>query len=132
MDNQLVIKIILIALFVVFGIVLVLPGTGARRLAIRRILLLLTTLAAVVAIVFPELVNELANLVGVGRGTDLILYVLVVVFIGNSISNSIRHRQLEREVTKLARTLALAAALPPAPPEPEQSEGGGKPEAAAP
>ena len=130
MDNQLVIKIILIALFVVFGIVLVLPGTGARRLAIRRILLLLTTLAAVVAIVFPELVNELANLVGVGRGTDLILYVLVVVFIGNSISNSIRHRQLEREVTKLARTLALAAALPPA--EPEQSEGGGKPEAAAP
>ena len=132
MDNQLVIKIILIALFVVFGIVLVLPGTGARRLAIRRILLLLTTLAAVVAIVFPELVNELANLVGVGRGTDLILYVLVVVFIGNSISNSIRHRQLEREVTKLARTLALAAALPPAEPEPEQSEGGGTPEAAAP
>lgn len=132
MDNQLVIKIILIALFVVFGIVLVLPGTGARRLAIRRILLLLTTLAAVVAIVFPELVNELANLVGVGRGTDLILYVLVVVFIGNSISNSIRHRQLEREVTKLARTLALAAALPPAQAEPEQSEGGGKPEAAAP
>jgi hypothetical protein len=133
MDNQLVIKIILIALFVVFGIVLVLPGTGARRLAIRRILLLLTTLAAVVAIAFPELVNELANLVGVGRGTDLILYVLVVVFIGNSISNSIRHRQLEREVTKLARSLALASALPPAEPEREQSEGGSsKPEAAAP
>lgn len=132
MDNQLVIKIILIALFVVFGIVLVLPGTGARRLAIRRILLLLTTLAAVVAIAFPELVNELANLVGVGRGTDLILYVLVVVFIGNSISNSIRHRQLEREVTKLARSLALASALPPAEPEREQSEGGSsKPEAAA-
>jgi hypothetical protein len=133
MDNQLVIKIILIALFVVFGIVLVLPGTGARRLAIRRILLLLTTLAAVVAIAFPELVNELANLVGVGRGTDLILYVLVVVFIGNSISNSIRHRQLEREVTKLARSLALASALPPAEPEHEQSQGGSsKPEAAAP
>jgi len=133
MDNQLVIKIILIALFVVFGIVLVLPGTGARRLAIRRILLLLTTLAAVVAIAFPELVNELANLVGVGRGTDLILYVLVVVFIGNSISNSIRHRQLEREVTKLARSLALASALPPAESEHEQSEGGSsKPEAAAP
>ena len=57
MDNQLVIKIILIALFVVFGIVLVLPGTGARRLAIRRILLLLTTLAAVVAIAFLSLIH---------------------------------------------------------------------------
>jgi len=90
MDNQLIIKIILIVLFVVFGIALILPAVGARRLAIRRILLLLATLAAVVAIAFPELVNGLANLVGVGRGTDLVLYVLVVVFIGNSISNSIR------------------------------------------
>jgi hypothetical protein len=123
MDNQLIIKIILIALFVVFGIALVLPSTGARRLAIRRILLLLTTLAGIVAIAFPELVNDLANLVGVGRGTDLILYVLVVVFIGNSISNSIRHRQLEREVTKLARTVAIASAPPPGKTEREREEG---------
>jgi|SRR5690349_9624746 small membrane protein len=117
MDNQLIIKIILIVLFVVFGIALILPAVGARRLAIRRILLLLATLAAVVAIAFPELVNGLANLVGVGRGTDLVLYVLVVVFIGNSISNSIRHRQLEREVTKLARQVAISSA--PAPVERE-------------
>jgi len=88
MDNQLIIKIILIVLFVVFGIALILPAVGARRLAIRRILLLLATLAAVVAIAFPELVNGLANLVGVGRGTDLVLYVLVVVFV---------EREIERE-----------------------------------
>ena len=113
MDSQFAIKIILIALFVVFGIALVLPATGARRLAIRRVLLLLTTLAGIVAIAFPQIVNDLANLLGVGRGTDLILYVLVVVFIGTSISNSIRHRHLEREVTKLARRVALDAAPPP-------------------
>lgn len=113
MDDQLIIKIILIALFVIFAIALVLPVTGARRLAIRRILLLLTTLAGIVAIAFPELVNQLANLVGVGRGTDLVLYVLVIVFIGNSIASSIRHRQLEREVTRLARTVAISNAPAP-------------------
>jgi hypothetical protein len=134
MDNQLVIKIILIVLFVAFGIALVLPAVGARRLAIRRILLLLATLAAVVAIAFPELVNGLANLVGVGRGTDLVLYVLVVVFIGNSISNSIRHRQLEREVTKLARKVAIASAPLPVgrDVEPDQPGGEGATGAAAP
>jgi small membrane protein len=132
MDNQLAIKVILIALFVAFGIVLLLPGRGARRLAIRRVALLLTTVAGIVAIAFPQLVNTLANLLGVGRGTDLILYVLVVVFIGNSISNSIRHRQLEREVTKLARSVALGTAPPAGEHEPEQSGDGSKPGAAAP
>ncbi|MET0781324.1 MAG: DUF2304 domain-containing protein, partial [Microbacterium sp.] len=92
MDSQFAIKIILIVVFVVFAVALVLPGQGARRLAIRRVLLLLTAMAGIVAIAFPQLVNSLANLLGVGRGTDLILYVLVVVFIGTSISNSLRHR----------------------------------------
>lgn len=113
MGNQVVIKVILIALFVAFALVLIVPVSGARRLAVRRVLLLLTTIAGILAIAFPELLNALANLVGVGRGTDLVLYVLVVVFVGNAISNSISHRQLEREVTKLARTAAITAAPPP-------------------
>jgi hypothetical protein len=123
MDNQLVIKIILIALFVAFAFVLIVPVSGARRLAVRRILLLLTTIAGIVAIAFPELLNSLANLVGVGRGTDLVLYVLVVVFVGNAISNSISHRQLEREMTMLARKAAIASAPPPRKPMvPEEDE----------
>lgn len=113
MDNQLVIKIILITLFVLFGIALVLPVTGARRLAIRRLLLVFVTIGGIVAISFPDLLNGVANLVGVGRGTDLVLYVLVVVFIGNSIASSIRHRQLEREMTMLARNIAISGAPSP-------------------
>jgi len=132
MDNQLVIKIILISLFVVFGVALVLPVSGARRLAIRRLLLLLVALAGILAIAFPELLNVVANLVGVGRGTDLVLYVLVVVFIGNSISNSIRHRHLEREVTKLARNVALSSAPPHVERSSEQSQDGSATETTSP
>lgn len=113
MQNQLVIQIILIAVFVSLAIVLILPVKGARRLAIRRLLLLVAAVAAVVAIAWPDAVNWIANLVGVGRGTDLVLYALVIVFIGTSISNSVRFRQLERDVTALARLAAIAAAPSP-------------------
>ena len=110
MDSQLWIKILLIAVFVIFAVTLVLPGRGARHLAVRRIALVLVFLVAIVAIAYPELLNSIANLVGVGRGTDLLLYGMVVVLIGNIISTTRRHRQMEREVTQLARALALSEA----------------------
>ena len=110
MDSQLWIKILLIAVFVIFAVMLVLPGRGARHLAVRRIALVLVFIAAIAAIVYPEILNSIANLVGVGRGTDLLLYAMVVVLIGNIISTTRRHRQMEREVTQLARALALSEA----------------------
>ena len=121
MDNQLAIKIILIALFVVLGVVLVLPGRGARRLAIRRIVLLLATIAGIVAIAFPELVNSLANSVGVGRGTDLVLYALVVAFLSFTVTTYLRFRDLETNYTRLARRMALneAPRLPEQDDEPD-------------
>jgi len=110
MDSQLWIKILLIAVFVIFAVMLVLPWRGARHLAVRRIALVVVFLAAIAAIAFPDLLNSIANLVGVGRGTDLLLYAMVVVLIGNIISTTRRHRQMEREVTQLARALALSEA----------------------
>lgn len=107
MDSQLWIKILLIAVFVVFAIMLLLPGRGARHLAVRRIALVLVFLAAILAIAFPQVINAIANAVGVGRGTDLLLYLMVIVIIANIISTTRRHRHTEREVTRLARTIAL-------------------------
>jgi hypothetical protein len=102
-----IIQAILIAAFVIFGIILVLPGRGARRLAVRRLALLVAFLAAVVAVVFPSFVNDIAHLLGVGRGTDLVLYSVVVMFIGHSITVAAHNRQLNREITQLARAIAL-------------------------
>jgi hypothetical protein len=108
-----VIQIILIAAFVVFAVILVLPGRGARGLALRRLTLLLAFVAAVLAVIFPGLINDVANLLGVGRGTDLVLYALVVVFVGNSLSVAAHNRQLNREITVLARAIALRDAESP-------------------
>ncbi|WP_348786834.1 DUF2304 domain-containing protein [Leifsonia sp. NPDC080035] len=111
--GQLVIKILLIIVFAAFAVFLMLPGRGARHLAIRRLVMVALLLLLVVAVIFPSSVTAVARLVGVGRGTDLLLYALFVVFIGNSLLMQRRHRKTEQEITQLARQLAIMRAPDP-------------------
>ncbi len=122
MPNQLVIQVLLVAIFLLFAIVVIAPGKGARRLAIRRIALFLALLAGIFAVIFPDVVNDFANILGVGRGTDLILYALVVVFLGNSLATAAQNRQLHREITQVARHIALREAKDTAEPGPVSPE----------
>lgn len=113
MDNgQLAIKVLLIAAFAAFAIFLMLPGRGARHIAIRRLVMLAILALTIVAVVFPSTINNVAHFLGVGRGTDLLLYGLIVIFIGNSILMQRRHRLTERQITDLARAIAIAQAPP--------------------
>jgi hypothetical protein len=80
---------------------------GARSQAIRRIGLLLFSAFAVVSILFPTVWNGIAHFVGVGRGTDMVLYALVVAFLSFTVTTYLRFRDLEMRYTKLARRLAL-------------------------
>lgn len=111
--DQILIKILLIVSFVVLAAILVIPRRGARPLAIRRLTLLLALVAAVVSVIFPQWLSEVARIVGVGRGTDLLLYGLAVVFAGHAIASRIRHAATEQRVVELARELALMQAAPP-------------------
>ena len=88
---------------------------GARSQAIRRIGLILFAGFAVVSILFPAVWNRMAHFVGVGRGTDMVLYALVVAFLSFTVTTYLRFRELETRYTKLARRLALdeAASTPP-------------------
>ena len=113
MQDQIVIKIALIAFFVGFAIVLLLPTGGARRSAIRKLTLLGLLALAVVAVIFPSIPSELARVTGVGRGTDLLLYGAIVVFMGSSIAGAARSRLAERQITELARKIALLEADKP-------------------
>ncbi|WP_431473770.1 DUF2304 domain-containing protein [Ornithinimicrobium sp. W1665] len=60
---------------------------------------------------FPRLLTQVAQFLGVGRGADLLLYGLTVVFLGYVASSYRRMRQMEQQVTTLARELALRAAV---------------------
>ena len=72
-------------------------------------------LFALVALVVPSVVARIAHMVGVGRGTDLLLYVLVVAFLAQILSSFRRNGARERQITHLARRIALDNA--PEPPD---------------
>ena len=71
----------LIQILLLVGIALVaavlLRRAGARHQAIRRLALVAFGAFAVTSVIFPNIWNALARLVGVGRGSDLLLLSLI-------------------------------------------------------
>ena len=110
-------KIVLIQLLLIVVVIVIaarlLRGRGARTQAVRRLGLLLFAAFAVWSILFPSVWNRIAKLVGVGRGTDMVLYALVVAFLSFTLTTYVRFRDFEARYTKLARRQALDEAGSP-------------------
>ncbi|MGI8392688.1 DUF2304 domain-containing protein [Leucobacter sp. W1038] len=85
-----------------------LPGDGS--LAVKRILAMLFVVAAILAIVFPAALTTIANLLGIGRGTDLLLYVFIIACMLFAVSVVRAKARSDARVTDLARAVALMEA----------------------
>jgi small membrane protein len=109
--DQPLIKVILLVGIIGVTILLTRSTTGSRHQAIRRLLLIGFVLLAVVAVLFPPMLTRVAQIVGVGRGADLLLYGLTITFLGFVAASYRRMRGLEQNVTTLAREIALREAL---------------------
>ncbi|WP_069388195.1 DUF2304 domain-containing protein [Cellulosimicrobium cellulans] len=105
--------LIQVFLVVAIGVVTVLltrSTADARHQAIRRLLLVGFVVAAVVSVLYPEWLSYVANIMGVGRGTDLLLYALVIAFFSYIATSHRRANLLSRKITLLTRELSLAEA----------------------
>ncbi|GAB3875470.1 DUF2304 domain-containing protein [Terrabacter terrigena] len=92
-----------------------LVGSGQRTQAVRRLGLLALAALAVYSIIDPSGTwTRVANWFGIGRGADLILYGLVVAFLGFVVTTYKRFRAMETRYTRLARRIALDEARPAA------------------
>jgi hypothetical protein len=99
------IVVIVVALALILSVMTGQQTHAAR--AWKKIALVLLGVAMVVAVLFPESTNMVANAVGVGRGADLLLYVLTLAFISYALNNYL-HSQRDKDVTyRLARKVAL-------------------------
>ena len=114
-SSRIIIQGLLIAAVGVIGWMMLRSPSGARHQAGRRLATLAFVAFAIVAIVVPSVVARIAHMVGVGRGTDLLLYVLVVAFLAQILSSFRRNGARERQITHLARRIALDNA--PEPPD---------------
>ena len=114
-SSRIIIQVLLIAAVGVIGWMMLRSPSGARHRAGRRIVTLAFVIFAIVSIAVPAVISRIAHFVGVGRGTDLLLYVLVIAFLLQILSSFRRNAALERQITRLARRVALDDAPDPAP-----------------
>ncbi len=110
MASYWLIKAILIISLVVVSYFLVRPVKSDSSLARRRIVMLLILLAAIFAIIFPGLFNEFARSIGVMSGTNLLVYLMVIVILAQMASNYRKDAQSQQKLTVLARKIALLEA----------------------
>jgi hypothetical protein len=109
-----VIQFLLIAA-VVLILVFFLRNHGTSRAAASvKIGFVLFLVFGIVAVIYPDATSKLARVVGVGRGADLLLYLLVVAFAFAMINTYLRFREIGLRQARLARAVALRDAEPPA------------------
>ncbi|ARU50534.1 hypothetical protein JOE63_003360 [Cellulosimicrobium cellulans] len=128
------IQIVLVVAIAVVTVLLTRSTVDARHQAIRRLLLVGFVVVAGLSVLFPEWLTRLANLLDVGRGTDLLLYALVIAFVSYIATSHRRANALARKITLLTRELSLAEArlsrVDASVDELEQRDGqGGRPDA---
>lgn len=101
------IKILLIVLVLVISLFMFKANLGAKQTAWRRLGIVGFAIAAVTVVIFPEITTAVAHFLGVGRGTDLLLYGLVVVVLYNMLMDAKQRNAAERRLTKLVREVAI-------------------------
>jgi hypothetical protein len=66
--------------------------------------------AGAVAVVSPNLTDDVAKLVGVGRGADLVTYISIVAILFVLVHYYTKFVELQRNLTQLAREMAILRA----------------------
>lgn len=79
-----------------------------------RLLRLAAWAAAAVTIVYPGLLQLVADVLGIGRAADVVLYLTALLGLWVAFYLYTRCLRLEREITALTRHLAIRDATPPA------------------
>ncbi|WP_313676034.1 DUF2304 domain-containing protein [Mycolicibacterium sp.] len=87
--------------------------TNAKAKAWVKVGYAVFAIAAVYAILRPDDITALANLLGVDRGADLLTYALVMAFLFTTLSTYLRFKELEVRYARLVRAMALQNARTP-------------------
>lgn len=98
-----------LGLLIFAGYALTSPFLGA----VTKLFLLFVPLVGIALVWHPEAANAIAGVVGIGRGADLLLYCWVIISLLMGFVLNARIHFLHRELTDLARAVALKDAESP-------------------
>jgi small membrane protein len=117
----LLIQYLLVAFSVALLVLFLRKRGSAKTAAGTKIAFILFVIFGIYAALRPGDVTIVAGWVGVGRGTDLLLYALVVIFTFATLNIYLRFKELELRYARLARAIALQHAEPPSDAHPEST-----------
>ena len=104
---------LLIASIVALVVYLLRSRRSAQSQAWIKVGFVLFVLAGVYAVLRPNDTTVVAHWLGVARGTDLMLYALIIAFSFTTLSTYLRFNDLELRYARLARAVALEGAQTP-------------------
>jgi hypothetical protein len=104
------IQAILIALLLLIGGIYL---TALSSRLVSRLALLSLLTVGIVFVINPDLTTRIAHSVGVGRGTDLLLYLFCLSSVTVFLKLYKKNRAMEEKLTELARQIALHGARAP-------------------
>ena len=107
---MILVQFLLIAAFAALLVRFLANPNSHQIKAWEKILSLLFVLVAIVAVVRPEVLSFVARHVGVGRGTDLLVYLLTLAFIFAVFTQYADKKQDQKRLVALARHVALLEA----------------------
>jgi len=80
---------------------------GLRSQLRDRFLALLLFVTGATFVLFPNFAQAMADLVGIGRGVDLIIYLCIVAILHLIAVLAVRNKQTQDQLTKLTRAVAI-------------------------
>ncbi|SDB79781.1 hypothetical protein GA0111570_10150 [Raineyella antarctica] len=100
--------LIVLALLLVYLILASRGSHGAK--ASMKLGLILLAIAMIIAVLRPQLMSQLASFLGVGRGTDLLLYAVTGAFLFYALTQYLKSQSQRDVIFRLARRVALIEA----------------------
>lgn len=96
-------QILILAAIIVFGLYVFV----ARTVLVDRMIYLVLVGTGILLGLHPDLSTRAANLIGIGRGADLLLYVFVLFSLFHYASIASHQKEIERQITALVRSNAI-------------------------
>ena len=107
------IQVLLLGAVIALLIYLLRSRRSAQSRAWVKVGYVLFVAAGIYAILQPDDTTVVANWLGVHRGTDLMMYALIIAFAFTTLSTYMRFKDIELRYTRLARAMALQGARVP-------------------
>jgi hypothetical protein len=98
--------ILIVAFLALVGRFLANPNSHQMK-AWQKIFAVLFFLVAIFSVLLPDDLNTVAHFLGVGRGADLLLYLLTLAFIFLVFNLYVRDKQNQVRVVSLTRRIAI-------------------------